>query len=250
MARLVTERQRRRRPGRHARSTSLVREQAPAPPARTRSGGRIPWPVRSCCWSSRPGARSASTRVAARRQEREPGALAGRRESAGSKHTGDSRNRGKGGQLVWPITTPDRRGRGDAHLWRMRGARRRGGQDALLLPHGYHERGAVAGRVRRASMRPDGRRNSSSSMGGFMARSVSPPAGRRRGEERGTGAAPPPSAPSRRSNIHQRDISGLWARRASPLVADPPNEGSRPRLRRSSVEARVRSVALASARGC
>jgi hypothetical protein len=40
---------------------------------------------------------------------------------AGSKHTGDSRNRGKGEQPAWPITTPDRRGRGDAHLWRTGG---------------------------------------------------------------------------------------------------------------------------------
>ena len=33
-------------------------------------------------------------------------------DQAGSKHTGDSRNRGKGGQPVWRVTTPDRRGRG------------------------------------------------------------------------------------------------------------------------------------------
>jgi len=37
-------------------------------------------------------------------------------DQAGSKHTGDSRNRGKGGQPAWPITTPDRQARGDAHL--------------------------------------------------------------------------------------------------------------------------------------
>jgi hypothetical protein len=29
---------------------------------------------------------------------------------AGSNHTGDSRNRGKGGQPPWPITTPERQG--------------------------------------------------------------------------------------------------------------------------------------------
>jgi hypothetical protein len=28
-------------------------------------------------------------------------------DQAGSKHTGDSRNRDEGGQPVWPITTPD-----------------------------------------------------------------------------------------------------------------------------------------------
>jgi hypothetical protein len=54
-------------------------------------------------------------------------------DQAGSKHTGDSRNRGKGGQPVWPITTPDRRGRGDAHLWRISGASRRAEQDAFML---------------------------------------------------------------------------------------------------------------------
>ena len=58
----------------------------------------------------RPGARSALTRVAARPREREPGALAAPPDQVGSKHTGESRNRGKGGQLAWPITTPDRRG--------------------------------------------------------------------------------------------------------------------------------------------
>jgi hypothetical protein len=42
-------------------------------------------------------------------------------DQTGSKHTGDSRNRGKGGQPVSPITTPDRRGHGDAHLWREPG---------------------------------------------------------------------------------------------------------------------------------
>ena len=31
-------------------------------------------------------------------------------DQAGSKHIGDCRNRGKGGQPVWPITPPDRRG--------------------------------------------------------------------------------------------------------------------------------------------
>jgi hypothetical protein len=39
-------------------------------------------------------------------------------DQAGKKHTGDSGNRGKGGQLVRQITTLGRRGRGDAHLWR------------------------------------------------------------------------------------------------------------------------------------
>lgn len=39
-------------------------------------------------------------------------------DQAGSKHTGNSRNRGKGGQPVSPIPIPDRRGHGDAHLWR------------------------------------------------------------------------------------------------------------------------------------
>ena len=42
-------------------------------------------------------------------------------DQAGSKHTGDFRNRGKGGQPVSPITTPDRRGYGDAYLWRIPG---------------------------------------------------------------------------------------------------------------------------------
>ena len=46
-------------------------------------------------------------------------------DQTGSKHTGDSRNRGKVGQALWPITTPGRRGRGDAHLWRRAGARQR-----------------------------------------------------------------------------------------------------------------------------
>jgi hypothetical protein len=33
-------------------------------------------------------------------------------------------------------------------VWRIGGARRRAGRDSLSLPHGYHERGAVAGCVR------------------------------------------------------------------------------------------------------
>ena len=42
-------------------------------------------------------------------------------DQAGSKHTGDSRNRGKGGQPGWAVTTPDRRGDGDADFWRCAG---------------------------------------------------------------------------------------------------------------------------------
>ena len=59
-----------------------------------------------CRSSSGPGAGSVLTRVAARPREREPGALAGLADQAGSKHTGDSRNRGKGGQPVWRSRRP------------------------------------------------------------------------------------------------------------------------------------------------
>jgi hypothetical protein len=52
-------------------------------------------------------------------------------DQAGSKHTGDSRDRGKRGQPVWPITTPDRRGHGDAHLWRIARAWQRAGPVSL-----------------------------------------------------------------------------------------------------------------------
>ena len=55
----------------------------------------------------RTGARSASTRVAARPREREPGALASRRGSGRRQAHRDSPDRGKGGRPTWPITTPD-----------------------------------------------------------------------------------------------------------------------------------------------
>ena len=66
-------------------------------------------------------------------------------DQAGSKHTGDSRNRGKGGQPVWPITTPDRRGRGAAHLWRTGGPRQR--VDARLAFVPARAAGVAAGLV-------------------------------------------------------------------------------------------------------
>jgi hypothetical protein len=75
--------------------------------------------LRALWKSSGPGARSALRSVAARPREREQVRLQVVADQAGSKHTGDSRNRGKGGQPVWPITTPDRRGHRDAHLWRQ-----------------------------------------------------------------------------------------------------------------------------------
>jgi hypothetical protein len=52
-------------------------------------------------------------------------------DQAGSKHAGDSRNRGKGGQPAWPVTTPDRRRHGDAHVWRQAGASALSGRDPI-----------------------------------------------------------------------------------------------------------------------
>ena len=83
------------------------------------SGRARPARTPRCRSSSGPGAGSALTRVAARLRGREPGALAGLVDQPGSKHTGDSRNRRKGGQPVCvAVTTPDRRSDGDAHSWR------------------------------------------------------------------------------------------------------------------------------------
>ena len=98
------------------RARASTRTSLPVRTKGSRLGGGAPGTTRHAPFSSGPGARSALTRVAARPCERESGALAGRRGQAGSKHTRGSRNRGKGGQPVWPFTTPDRRGRGDAHL--------------------------------------------------------------------------------------------------------------------------------------
>ena len=66
-------------------------------------------------------------------------------DQAGGKHTGDSRNRDKGGQPAWRITTPDRRGRGDAYLWRLGGPGSSGYGD---LPSCF---GVHVGRPHRAS---------------------------------------------------------------------------------------------------
>ena len=58
-------------------------------------------------------------------------------DRAAGKHLDDSRNRGKGGQPVWTITTPDCRGRGDAHLWRRAGAAAVPGQTPALCSTRY-----------------------------------------------------------------------------------------------------------------
>jgi hypothetical protein len=68
--------------------------------------------------SSLPAETRGSTLVAAPPRDGQPGTLASRHGSGASKHCGDSRNRGKGGQPAWPITTPDGRGRREARLWR------------------------------------------------------------------------------------------------------------------------------------
>ena len=70
-------------------------------------------------------------------------------DQAGSKHTGDSRNRGKGGQPVWPVTTPDRRGVemrtfGDEHVTRESQA-----ETAFVLARIWADRDGVAAYVLR-----------------------------------------------------------------------------------------------------
>ena len=129
--------------------------------------------------SSGPGARSALTRVAARPREREPGALAGCADQAGSKHPDDSRNRGKGGQPVWPITTPDRRGRGDARRWCRVGR---------AAPHRVRPAFVQASRWR--TLQQDQRSVLASSVRGFSRRSGS---GIRRQHRRGMAVSPAPS---------------------------------------------------------
>jgi hypothetical protein len=111
------------RPVIDTRSTCRARGCGPAPPGRTGSGRRVQRPVR----------RSPGRPHRERGRRRRGWLLAHASESgvrlpvvadqAGSKRTGDSRNRGKEGQPVWPITTPDRRGHRDAHLWRSAGLR-------------------------------------------------------------------------------------------------------------------------------
>jgi hypothetical protein len=93
------------------------------------SGSRVPsqFTIELFRLSSGPAARLVSRWLAARRREREPGALAGLADRAGSKHTGDSRNRGIAGlRAVGRDGRPNRNGPpleiGDKHVAGARGA--------------------------------------------------------------------------------------------------------------------------------
>lgn len=56
-----------------------------------------------CCGSSGPGVRSASTRVLVADASKSQVRLKVVADQAGIKHTGDARNRGKGGTGVAPV---------------------------------------------------------------------------------------------------------------------------------------------------
>ena len=110
--------------------------QSPSSPLRG-SGSLARW-----CSSSGPGTRSASTRVAARPREREPGALAGCRRSGrrqAHRRLPQSRQRRAAGLADHDA---DRRRYGDAHLWRISGLAHHSGESpAFRLMRYFCDRG-------------------------------------------------------------------------------------------------------------
>ena len=99
----------------HRGAAAPVTEQVPARALRALPGWTIsttdrassPRPPPPFPKSSHPAATRAPRPVAAPTRERQPVRLQVVADQAGSKHAGESCNRGKGGQPVWPITPPE-----------------------------------------------------------------------------------------------------------------------------------------------